>query len=422
MSAAPELGQSFKGWLYRPYLDLGPLPPQPAFQVTALDYDYRAVTQDIRLPRLQSSANASFKEALITTTGLFRYDVSDPRELPQELRTQRWNTLCQFVADFPDLDAAHQVRLGWLLSNLCFYPLVLRMIPQDVEQRVGEHPDTASLAYLRSWCRYRMWLDGVDTGYSLAEFQRIAENAPPGYAAVDAHYQMVAQNAKRLRDAGACEHWQPLHAKSLERASAELSDFETGLLRSRYHRAGGFLPQLRGDRAGVISEMARAEEIARSLDRSTQTLADAADEMLYPCVQSRMQEAIWLGETTLALERADEYIAMAPTDPRGWLHKGEILIGADELEGALHCFRRAARYAPPGEEVALFMAGQCLEAAGDIESAFDAYLGALRIDPMGTSTVEALAGLAESVGHKAVLDWLHGLPGYLEPAERTDDE
>lgn len=356
-------------------------------------------------PRLQGSYNTSFKEALIAASGLQEYAVYRPDKLDESLRTNRWQTLCDYVMQYKDLKPVEQVRLGWLLSKLCFYRFLLELIPQKVEKQIGKSDVHASLAYLRIWSRYRLWLDDPGQSYRLDEFRRIAEEALPGYARVDACYQMVAQSAKHKSNLATCEKWQPLHLKAIEEIRGGISDFEYRVLMSRYHRVGGFIPQLKGDVAGVSCEMDLAEQIARELPRNSKIKQVAADEILYPLIQSRLQEALWKDDLDFALKYAEEYVALSPNDARGWMHRGEVLLQREKIEEALSSYRQAVRFAPPGEEVAHFMIGQCYESMDDLHSALDAYMAALRVDPLGISAAERLADVASRLGQKQAHAW-----------------
>jgi tetratricopeptide (TPR) repeat protein len=303
------------------------------------------------------------------------------------------------------MSAPQQERLGWLLAKLCFFEFLLELIPAQVEREVSRGARQAGLAYLRVWARYRLWLDDPSRPYKLSDFERIARLAPPGYPKVDAHYQMVAQHAKHFPNPAACEAWQPLHRRAIEELGPRLDRFDYELLLSRYHRAGGFIPQMRGDKKELQAEMERGERLARALPRRDPIRRIAADEMLYPLIQSRMQEALWLGDLDSALERIREYIRLAPNDARSWIHEGEILIKRRDYSGALASYQQAARLAPPGEEVAYFMIGQCHEAAGDLPAALDAYLQALRADPLGVSSLERAARLSKRLGQRSLARW-----------------
>lgn len=400
---------SFKGWLYRCYLDLGPSPADAPFHVRGIDLAYRSLVEDTSYSRIESSLNASFREALIAATGLHQYDVAAPTELPDGFRTEQWQRLCSYVDAFGDLPRMTQVRLGWVLSKLCFHRFVLDLLPASVDGRLEESDAMSTLAYLRAWSRYRLWFDDPAQPYSLAEFERIATQAPPGLSRIHASYQMVVQNAKLNSNLAACERWQVLHAVAIADYKDDLDEFSYQWLMSRYHRVGGFLPQMRRDKDGVAYEMARAEEIARALPREDPVQRVVADEMLFPCLESRMQEALWIGDLDLALERIKEYVSLSPLDPRAWLHQGEVLLQRNEVEGALSSFQQTIRLAPPGEEIAFFMAGQCYEIVDDLESAFDSYLNALRVDPLGFSSAERLEEVAIQLGQNAAVEWVRTL-------------
>jgi tetratricopeptide (TPR) repeat protein len=395
----------FKAWLHRPFLDLGPAAPESPFQVLALEFDYRSLVEDEPLPRLQISLNPSYREAVVAATGLSQYQLTSPVELPRALWTDRWAVLSEHVEAFPELPRSTQVRVGWLLAKLCLFDVILELVPADAVERVSASDDHASLAYLRAWARFKKWLDNDCDGFSPREFEPIALDAPPGMARIDGAYEMVRQNAKHTGDVAACERWQRVHSEAIGEAREQFDEFTTGLMMSRYYRVGGFIPQMHKDRAGVEADMSEAVEIARALSRHDHVHRIAADEMLYAALESRMKEAMWLGDLDLALERADEYLGLAPRSAKGWTHRADVLLERDETAKALECYRQAARLAPPGEEEALFMAGHCCERRDDLEGALDAYLGALRVDPLGISAAERLEHVAARLAHMPVLDW-----------------
>jgi tetratricopeptide (TPR) repeat protein len=131
--------------------------------------------------------------------------------------------------------------------------------------------------------------------------------------------------------------------------------------------------------------------------------------MLYPVLESRTKEAMWMGDLDLAAERARSLIQLSPQDPRASLHYGEVLLERGEVEQALRAYCDSARFSPPGREIAMFMAGQCYEELGDLESACDAYVAALETDPLGISTAERLEAVADRMGCAALLEWVRSL-------------
>lgn len=410
--------RSFAWWRFRAYLDLGPVPAKSPHHLYGIDFAFRALVDSETYPRIQSALNPSFRAALIHTIHDTGYDVYEPGDLAPALRTERWETLCQLCDSFQELPTSSQVKLAWLLSKLCFQAYLLQLLPASVMDHAGRSAADASLAYNRAYSRYRRFVDNVSSSYSIDEFAHIAQVAPPGIARVDAHYQMVVQNVKDLNNLQAVEHWQTRHLAAIEQSKAELDEFNYILVMSRYHRVGGFIPQMHRDREGTIAEMALAEQYARALPRPNEVYAIAADEMLYPVLESRTKEAMWIGDLDLALERAREATDLSPYDARAWLHLGQIYVDRDDPEQARHAYRKAARYAPPGREIACFMAGQCSEALDDLESACDDYLAALEADPQGVSAAMKLQELASRTNHRLLLDWAEQRAAVLADREQ----
>jgi tetratricopeptide (TPR) repeat protein len=399
------IDRHFTSWLFRAYLDLGPVQPRSPHHLSGLDFGIRALIEDRPYPRIQSALNPSFRAALLAQTRMYDHDVTRPAELPVALRTERWQKLCELCAGFADLTPTVKVRLAWLLGKMCFQSYVLELVPEAVERTIAQSPEQASLAYIRAYARYRINLDDRNAPYSLAEFERIALAAPPGIARIDAHYQMVVQNVKHTNDLGTVVAWHERQRVAIESSRAELDDFTYPLVMSRYHRVGGFIPQMRREIEGTVYEMDLAEKFAMELPRRTDVERTAADEMLYPVLESRTKEAIWIGDHELALDRARRTVDLSPNDARAWLHLGQVLVDREDVEGALAAYRRAARLSPPGREIASFMVGQCYEAIDDLESACDAYLAALDADPLGIAAAERLHEVATQLDNSHLVAW-----------------
>jgi tetratricopeptide (TPR) repeat protein len=95
-------------------------------------------------------------------------------------------------------------------------------------------------------------------------------------------------------------------------------------------------------------------------------------------------------------------------DPLARDHLGQVLIEQERIEAALAAYLDAARIGAPQAEAAWFMAGQCFEALDAPERACDAYLTALRLDPLGISTLERLAPVADQIGNSVLARWSEG--------------
>ncbi len=330
--------------------------------------------------------------------------------------------MCHFIENFCELETPLQVRVGWVLAKLCLNPLLADLIPENAVARAHESDAHASLAYLRALARYRLNLEVPSQPYSIREFERIAEAAPPGVCHIDAHYQMVVQGVKQHNNLSHVERWQPLHLRAIERSRDVLDEFTHTLVMTRFHRVGGFLPQMRRDPAGTVDEMERSEAYARALERSDEVHTIVAKEMLYPVLESRIKEALWLKDFDKALARAEEITELCPSDARAWLHRGQVHVAREEAEEALRSYRNAARLAPPGREVALFMAGQCLEALERDREACDAYVMALEADALGISSVERLMEVSERLGERALHRWARDRFAALRAEQERTEE
>ena len=414
-----ETFDAFRLWLHRPLIDLGDVPANPTFLVHAIELDYRSMVEQSSRPRIQISINPSFRGALATAVGRPEFDVRACGELPAALRTERWSVLCDFVASWNGLPPGRRARVCWTLAKLGLFDEILHLVPESSAAEIASGDERAGLAYLRAWARSKKWLDGEEGGFSAGEFAVIALNAPPGMARIDAAYEMVRQNAKYIGDVVECERWQTVHQEAINSATG-LDEHTRTLMLSRYHRVGAFIPQFRGDATAVNADMTRAEELARAAARDDPDQAVAADEMLYAALESRIKEALWLRDTGLALDRANEYVALSPSSARGYMHRASVLSRAQEWARCRRDCLEAARLAPPHADEALYLLGQCYEQEDSPDEAINAYLGALQADPLAISAVERLAELARVHERAALRDWVTGYAGHLlslEPVE-----
>ncbi|MFJ4653457.1 tetratricopeptide repeat protein [Nocardia sp. NPDC088792] len=414
-----ETFDPFRLWLHRPLIDLGPAPAAPSFLVRAIELDYRSMIEQVSGPRIQISISPSFRDALAAAVGRPEFAVRTCGALPEALRTERWSTLCDLVESWSALPREQRVRVCWTLAKLGLYDDILTLVPEIPIAAIEHDEPGAALAYLRAWARSKKWLDNEEDGFSIGEFAAIALNAPPGITRIDAAYEMVRQHAKHSGAVAECVRWQTVHLAAIESAT-DLDDHTRALMLSRYHRVGAFIPQFRGDAAAVDADMTRAEELARSAHRNDPGQAIAADEMLYAALESRIKEALWIRDTTLALDRADEYIALSPSSARGYMHRAEVLFRAGQWTRCRTDCMEAARLAPPHADEALFLLGQCYEKEDSPDEAIGAYLNVLRTDPLAISAAERLVELAQRHARPALRDWVTGYTGHLlslEPVE-----
>jgi tetratricopeptide (TPR) repeat protein len=408
-----ETFDAFRLWLHRPLVDLGAAPTVPTFLVHAVELDYRSMVRDTRLPRIQVSISPSFRDALATAVGRPEFAVRRCHQLPEAFRTERWSMLCDVVSTWPGLSAERRGRVCWTLAKLGLYDEILHLLPESpaaVVSSSGE--DRAELAYLRAWARSKKWLDGEQDDFSIDEFAVVATHAPPGMTRIDAAYEMVRQNAKHVGDVAECERWQAVHLAAIESAS-DLDDHTRTLMLSRYYRVGAFVPQFRGDAAGVDADMAQAEELARSASRDDPDRTVAADEMLYAALESRLKEALWRDDLERAGAYADEYVALSPSSARGYMHRADVFFRAENWARCRQDCLEASRLSPPHADESLHLLGQCHEHEDSPDEAIAAYLGVLRVDPLAISAVQRIADLARTHERPALRDWVTGYAEHL---------
>jgi tetratricopeptide (TPR) repeat protein len=417
-----ETFDPFRAWLHGPLINLADPPSTPTFLVHAVEFDYRSMTEDAARPRLQVSINHSFRTALAAAVGHPGVDVRTCRELPAGLRTERWSILCDFVESWAGLTPQQRVHVCWTLAKLGLFDEIISLIPDNSAELMARSEESAALAYLRAWARFRKWSDGEQDDFSPGEFAVIALNAPQGMTRIDAAYEMVRQNAKIAGNAEECERWQAVHAQAIASATA-LDDQTRTLMLSRFHRVGAFIPQFRRDAGAVAADMTRAVDLARSAAREDTDQRVAADEMLYAALESRLREALWTRDLDLALEYVDEYVALSPSAARGYMHRAEVLFRAEEWARCRQDCLEAARLAPPHADEAMFLLGQCYEREESPDEAISAYLSTLRADPLAIAAVDRLAELARVHGRQALRDWVTGyaehLLSYAEPEPRA---
>lgn len=395
----------FTSWLYRPYIDLGPMASGPS-HIHCVEFAFENFQRvGTRRQRPQRVLPHSFRESLLRETQRADYSVLDPLELDAGLRSRRWQLLCDSLVNYHDLDVRRQVDLVALLSSLCLYPAVCKYVPEMSAEQIATDDACAALGYFRANARFMLNQD-YDAPYRLDEFRTLAEHAPLGTVTrFDAQIHLIVQSARFIKDVAAVESWSSVAFRELQGLQQEFDDFTYSLLMSRYYRAASFASQMRGNRVQIVREMDLAEEYANSLPRDTEVRRILADENIHPLMQSRSKEAVWLGELELAEHRARRVLEVDPLDPRAHIELAEILLTRDKIAEAAANYRKAAELGPPGTAIAWYMAGQCYETLGHLEHACDCFVSALKVDSFGVSAIERLVDLAKQTGNHALGRW-----------------
>lgn len=397
--------QGFTSFLYRPFFDLGPLAVDAPVAAWGVDFACRALMEGRDYPWMYAEYPPSFRERLLQLTGLGEYRVYDPRDLAPDLRTSRWQFLCEQVDRYQGLAPVAQFRVARLLGKLGLSRFALDLVQTPTGAEVESDELAAEHAYVRALACLLISEDGAGS-FDETELERIARHAPQG-----SHVRILALNhlavrfAKRNADAAAAGHWLDLHHQQILLARSRYGEATFARLMSRHHRANGFLPQLANDRAGVVREMDLCQQYAEQVPRKSSEERIAANELMFAALESRTKEALWLGELEIAELRARQLVELWPLDPLAHDHLGHVLVEQERIAEALEAYLSAARIGAPGAETAWFMAGQCYEALQSPERACDAYLAALRLDPLGISSLDRLVAVAEEIAHPLLATW-----------------
>src|SRR5215471_14520852 len=172
---------SFPEALLRPFVDLRPCERGPLC-AQGIEQYWLAFT-DTRRPRfvLQRTLPRRFRAQLLSELGLPQYQVEDPRDVPEALRSARWNSVCEALDHWPQLTTDQQCRLVLVFHALCFYSLISSLIPDMTEREITADPDCTELAYRRASARYVLGFPDRVADYGnadLSELERIVTTAP----------------------------------------------------------------------------------------------------------------------------------------------------------------------------------------------------------------------------------------------------
>lgn len=355
--------------------------------------------------QVQYSLSESFRASLVNELGLLQYQVRSPLELDPDLRTSRWQLLCDHVSHYPSLPISMQIKVIHLLGSLCFHRAIMDCITSMSLSEISSSPEKARLALLRAFSQR---VDGDDRSLppDMDKIQMIAENAPQSSTVrISAALQLLALSAYVFKDLERAVFWRSFLDREMPLVFAELDPFSTELLLSMYYRAAAFVPQLRGDRAKLIEEMDRCQAHSESLTGRSVEETYICQENKNVILESRAKEALWLNKLDLAEERTRKLIERLPTEPRYHLELGEVLLKQGRVDVALKAYLSAARLGPPGTAVAWFMSAQCYQGLGDLESAFDCHLASIHCDPLALSPVKRIKEIAPLIGQQHLVNW-----------------
>lgn len=402
----------FAPQLLRPFLDLGTVRHGPLYS-RAIEH-YWCAFADASLPpfALQRTLPAAFRMQVHADAGLVEVPVNDPRQLPESLHSARWGKMCEALDHWNDLTEDRRVRLSLLLHSLCYYAPVVTLVPDIDDGRLRDDPEYLELVYWRESAKYMLGLQGPVTEYKGADllpFERIASSVLVESPAVfNAAVKLFVHKAKVGAPVAELERHADRMKRALAASEKSTNDFDAGLRRSRFYRALAFLPMRTGRRDDMVRLMEKAECRARELKPVSELQQMLYSENLHPVLESRTKEALWLGDTALAVERAKAVVDLDPYDPKSWIELGHVRMKRGEWVEAAEAHIVAATLGPPAAAIGRHLAGICLRKAGQPNLASFFFKDALEVDPRGISPREALQDSPDTAIAMALKQWSLG--------------
>jgi len=404
--AAESLHSRLSTWLLRPYLDLGPFIAGP-LHAAAIEECWRAVV-DLDGPQFiaQRALAPGFRKQLAEEAGA-SFALSDPRELPDRYRTDRWRYLCDALDDWHGLSGDRRCRLASLLHSMCLYQPLLELIPDSGFDARRADTFAVQLAFWRASAKFMQNVPNrIDADMSV--FEDIALNAlhtaPAAFNAIAMIFVYKAKTGAALTD---LVDWGRRYEHALAIATRDADKFTAELLTSRFYRGIGFLPQRRDDRNEVVRTMDLAERHALNMKPATPAQELLYRENLHALMESRTKEALWLDDLDQALARSLRVIEVDPYDAKAWVELGEVRYFRKQWQEAAQAYVNAAMLGPPASVIARYMAGVCFRELGQDMLAAFFLKDTLELDQVGISSREEIRALPDVGVLKVLKQWNH---------------
>lgn len=351
--------------LLGPFIDLRSCDRGPLFSI-GIEH-YWAAFENAQLPRfcLQRTLPPAFRNQFLEEVGATEYIVQDPRQLRSELRSNRWQVLCEAINNWSDLSDDKKCRLVLLLNAMCQYAMVAELVPEIDNETTSQTSDLAELRYLRASAQYALKLPNRVADYAdadLSEFEQLALlDGVHSEVGFNAAIKLLAHKAKIGAPLSEVTYWNGHAERHYENIELENGEAASRIFESRLHRASAFIPQRLNDKQGVSGKMELAEHLAKSVSAATEADKILLLENLHPVYESRTKEALWMKDLDLALQFALKVIEIDPYDSRAWLELGQVYLSRDELLDASEAYATAALLGPPSSAIARHMAGICFK-------------------------------------------------------------
>lgn len=408
MTISNKADERFASWINQPYLDLsisqkGPL----RLNRVESDYEYLANNQAPE-HRMAQIIPQPFRESLVSETGLWQYHVNNPLELAENLRTNRWQLLCDKLNDYSQLNSKEQSRVIDMVATLAFHEVTREYVPEFSEKELAEDRAKAEMAYNRAISGFSLFLD-YQIDYTEKELQKVAEHAPKNsIVRFNALISLIGETAAMVERIEPLESSVKVAYEELQQAKDLLGPFSYNLFMSRFYRGAGFLPMKKKDYPQMVEYMEKAEEYAKNIPHETKEQALMVEENFIPLYESRSKEALLIEDVDLAEKFVRKALDIDPYEIRTYVELGEILIRQEQFEEAAEVYRSGARMGPPGSPIAWFMAGQCHEKLEQWGLAADCYMLSSKADPLGISSLEQLSLVSKKIKYGHVYqEWLN---------------
>jgi tetratricopeptide (TPR) repeat protein len=314
--------------------------------------------------------------------------------------------LCEGLDHWRELTTDQQCRLALVLHGLGIYSPISSCIPDISKEEIATDPDNAGLAYRRASARYVLGLSDRTGDANLSELETIVIAAPPNQpVALHAALKVLVHKAKVGASLSELSAWRSCAERILNLIVPESDGFVGALLQSRFYRAIAFVPQCQGDRAEVVRLMDLAESYAFAATPTDEAQELLYLENLYPVMESRTKEALWLGDLDLALASAQRVIDIDPYDSRAWLELGQVRVKRNEYALAAEAYAAAATLGPPSSAVGRYMAGLCFRQLGQPLLAAFFFAATVEIDACAISSHDEIQALPDLPVFAVLKEW-----------------
>ncbi|MEV4612531.1 hypothetical protein AB0K43_08010 [Kitasatospora sp. NPDC049258] len=348
--------------VHRPYFD-GAQSPFTTVQARAAVLAARRFEQ--RTPtalRFGMTMPASYRQLLVEESRLTAYRAAAPTDLPARLASPAWLRMAEAHRHRADLDLVDRAGLAHWLVAACLLPAVLELVPEDLSEADCREPVAAGLQAARAVALFGS--EGL-SARTEAAYRPLVEHPVPTVT----HVQSVAGwgylLARHSGDDTAIAAQLARAHRLLKDVSAELTDFEHGILTARLALREVMYAERQRDFAGARALLDTARGTVSGLRAAGPEDEAVLLESRRRLVDRRVEIAVRLGDTDAERRAIEEGIALDP-----WCVKIRM------------------------------QAAQADERSGDHERALAGYLHAARLGPFGTAfALLQAAGSARRLGH-----------------------